>query len=113
MQKVQIMRTLEMDNALERFKAKHALSILLILLQLLLMSCREREKWLSCTEKYGKRGSEQINFFYLEIKRSEDNKIHINYIDAYNSTKAATKETPIAIDFAANVYPTPSKSSLM
>ena len=111
MLKVHISRKL--TNLSRMCCSRHPVSIVFVLLLLFLTACREQEIWLSCSEEYGKKGNEQVNSFYLKIKRMEDNKLDADYIDAYNSTKITAKETSIAFNFSANVYPRANKRRIV
>ena len=84
-------------------KPKSAICLIFLLPLLLLGSCREKETWLSCTENGDRIAGDQKASFYIKIVRKNDG-IQTDYIDAFNSASVPAKETPIAINFAANIH---------
>ena len=79
---------------------------------MLLTSCSKKEAWFSCIEGYTKNRGDQTADFYIKILRTNGS-IEANYIDAYNSVRASTTETPSTFTVSATLYPTAFKKRLV
>ena len=106
--------SLETEVNIPKIYSRLKLSICLISIfpLLLLTSCAKKETWFSCIEEYTNNRGDQIADFYIKILRT-NGVIEANYIDAYNSVRATTSETPIAFNISANIYPSASKRRIV
>ena len=75
-------------------------------------SCGRKEIWFSCAETYKSNRGNQAEDFYIKILRINGG-IEANYIDANNSVRANTKETPITFNVSANIYPSVFKRRIV
>ena len=93
-------------------RLKFSICLISIFPLLLLTSCAKKETWFSCIEEYTNNRGDQIADFYIKILRT-NGVIEANYIDAYNSVRATTSETPIIFNISANIYPSASKRRIV
>ena len=102
--------SLEADANIPGLHSRLKLSICLILIFpfLLLTSCVKKETWFSCIEEYTKPRGDQTADFYIKILRTKAS-VEANYIDAHNSVRASTTETPSTFTVSAILYPTSLK----
>ena len=93
-------------------KLKSSICLILIFPLLLLTSCAKKETWFSCTEEYTKNRGDQTEDFYIKILRTNGS-IEANYIDAHNSVRASSTETPSTFIVSATLYPSAFKKRLV
>ena len=72
----------------------------------------KKETWFSCIEGYTKNRGDQTADFYIKILRTNGSS-EANYIDAHNSVRASTTETPSTFTVSATLYPTAFKKRLV
>ena len=106
--------SLEVEAAIPGLHSRLKASICLMLIfpLLLLTSCAKKETWFSCIEGYTKNRGDQTADFYIKILRTNGS-IEANYIDAHNSVRASTTETPSTFTVSATLYPTVFKKRLV
>ena len=93
-------------------RLKSSICLTLIFPLLLLTSCSKKETWFSCIEEYTKTRGDQKADFYIKILRTNGS-IEANYMDAHNSVRASTTETPSTFTVSATLYPTAFKKRLV
>ena len=103
MPKNQIQQTIPKGTTKKHMKTKSTIFLIFILPLLLLTSCGRNETWLSCIEKNTKAVKDENSSFYLKIVR-RNGEIQADYFDSNNSNKGTARETPIALNFAANIH---------
>ena len=79
---------------------------------LLVTSCKKKETWFSCIENYKGNQTHETAEFFINISRTNGG-IEANYIDANNSVRATTQETPITFNVSANIYPSVFKRRMV
>ena len=106
--------SLETEVNILKIYSRLKLSICLISIfpLLLLTSCAKKETWFSCIEEYTNNRGDQIADFYIKILRT-NGVIEANYIDAYNSVRTTTTETPITFNISAIIHPSASKRRIV
>lgn len=93
-------------------RLKSSICLISIFPLLLLTSCAKKETWFSCIEEYKNNRGDQIADFYIKTLRTNEG-IEADYIDAYNSVRATTTETPITFNFSAIIHPSASKRAVV
>ena len=98
----------EVNISVLHSRLKSSICLISIFPLLLLTSCAKKETWFSCIEEYTKNRGDQTADFYIKILRTNGG-IEANYIDAHNSVRASTTETPSTFTVSATLYPSAFK----